>query len=146
MPRRHHVRLDDILVSSNLSTVADALSALASPRRREILRLVWREPRAAGDVHRALGDVTFGAVSQHLKVLADAGLVTCTRQGRHRLYAARREATGPLRRWLEQAWGDALYQLKLRAELEEGRRGPVPDPARGRRRTRRAPSAARSRS
>jgi DNA-binding transcriptional ArsR family regulator len=147
-PGRHHVGLDDILVSSNLLIVVDALSALASPRRREILRLVWREPRAAGEVHRALGDVTFGAVSQHLKVLADAGLVTCTRQGRRRLYAARREATGPLRRWLEQAWGDALYQLKLRAELEEGRRGPAaaPDPARGRRRTRRAPSAARSRS
>jgi DNA-binding transcriptional ArsR family regulator len=142
-PGHKRAGLDDILVSSNLSAVTDALTALASPRRREILRLVWREPQAAGEVHRALGDVTFGAVSQHLKVLADAGLVTCTRRGRQRLYAARREATGPLRRWLEQAWGDALYQLKLRAELEEGRRGP--DPAGGRRRTRRAPSA-RSRS
>jgi DNA-binding transcriptional ArsR family regulator len=102
------------------------LRALASPRRREILRLVWREPRAAGDVHRALGDVTFGAVSQHLRVLTEAGLVTCTRAGRQRLYAARREAAGPLRRWLEREWDDALYQLKLRAELEEARRGPAP--------------------
>jgi DNA-binding transcriptional ArsR family regulator len=138
--------LDDILVSSNLWPVPDALSALAaiaSARRREILRLVWREPRAAGEVHRALGDVTFGAVSQHLRVLTDAGLVTCTRRGRQRLYAARREATGPLRRWLERAWDDALYQLKLRAELEEGRRGPPP----ARRRSRRRVSpAARSRS
>ena len=102
----------------------NAFAALASPRRREILRLVWRGPQAAGDIHRALGDVTFGAVSQHLRVLSDAGLVDCTRQGRSRLYAARRDALGPLRRWLEAEWDHALYQLKLRAELEEARRGP----------------------
>jgi DNA-binding transcriptional ArsR family regulator len=138
-----HVPLDRISVLSNSWLVPDALSALASPRRREILRLIWREPRAAGDVHRALGDVTFGAVSQHLRVLTDAGLVTCTRRGRQRFYAARRQATGPLRRWLERAWDDALYQLKLRAELEEGRRGPAPTRRRPRRR---ATTAARSRS
>jgi DNA-binding transcriptional ArsR family regulator len=101
------------------------VNALASPRRRELLRLCWREPRTAGELHQALGDVTFGAVSQHLRVLADAGLVDCTRQGRHRLYRARRAALGPLRRWLEAHWDDALYQLKLHAELEEARRGPT---------------------
>jgi DNA-binding transcriptional ArsR family regulator len=55
------------------------LRALAEPRRREILRLTWRSERAAGELHRALGGVTFGAVSQHLKVLADAGLVDVRR-------------------------------------------------------------------
>lgn len=102
----------------------NALGALASPRRREILRLCWREPQSAGELHRALGDVTFGAVSQHLRVLDDAGLVACERRGRHRLYHARRQALGPFRKWLEAQWDDALYQLKLRAELEEARRGP----------------------
>jgi DNA-binding transcriptional ArsR family regulator len=102
----------------------DTLAALASPRRREILRLCWRTPVSAGDLHRALGDVTFGAVSQHLRVLDQAGLVRCDRRGRNRLYQARRAALGSLRRWLEAHWDDALYQLKLRAELEEARRGP----------------------
>jgi DNA-binding transcriptional ArsR family regulator len=106
--------------------VTSTLSALSSPRRRELLRLCWDEPRSAGELHRALGDVTFGAVSQHLRVLDDAGLVSCERRGRHRLYRARRAALGPLRRWLESHWDDALYRLKLHAELEEARRGPRP--------------------
>ena len=101
-------------------------AALASPRRRELLRLCWREPRTAGELHVALGDVTFGAVSQQLRILDNAGLVTCTRRGRQRIYRARRAAVGPLRRWLEAHWDDALYQLKLHAELDEARRGPQP--------------------
>jgi DNA-binding transcriptional ArsR family regulator len=104
--------------------VVQPIAALASPRRRELLRLCWREPRAAGELHRALGDCTFGAVSQHLRALEDAGLVACTRRGRHRYYHARRAALGGLRRWLEAHWDDALYRLKLSAELEEARRGP----------------------
>jgi len=102
------------------------LLALAAPRRREILRLVWREERAAGEIHAALSDVTPGAVSQHLRVLVEAGLVAGRRDGRRRLYRARREALGPFRRWLESTWDDALYRLKLHAELEEARRGPRP--------------------
>lgn len=103
-----------------------ALDVLASPRRREILRLVWSEERAAGDIHRALGDVTFGAVSQQLKALADVGLVAVRDQGRRRLYRARREELGPVGQALESLWTDALYRLTLRAELEESRRGPHP--------------------
>lgn len=102
------------------------LSALATPRRREILRLVWREERTAGDIHRSLGDVTFGAVSQHLRVLAESGLVEGRRDGRRRLYRARKDDLGPFRAWLEATWDGALYRLKLRAELEEARRGPRP--------------------
>ena len=58
------------------------LRAIGTPRRREILRLVWQRERSAGEIHRAFGDVTFGAVSQHLRVLSEAGLVTCRREGR----------------------------------------------------------------
>src|SRR4029077_7946400 len=110
--------------------------ALAAPRRREILRLVWREERSAGEIHRALGDVTFGAVSQHLAVLRRAGLVRQRPDGCRRLYSAQPAALGPMRRFLESMWDDALYDLKLRAELEESRRGPRP---RSRRRKRSRP-------
>jgi DNA-binding transcriptional ArsR family regulator len=107
--------------------MSPALAAIASPRRREILRLVWREERAAGDIHRALGDVTFGAVSQHLGRLVGSGLVDVRAEGRRRLYRARRQVFGPIGRALEGLWDDALYSLTLRAELEESRRGPRPN-------------------
>jgi DNA-binding transcriptional ArsR family regulator len=109
------------------------LDVLASPRRREILRLTWSEERAAGEIHRALGDVTFGAVSQQLRALSEGGLLAVRGEGRRRLYRARREALGPVGRALEEMWTDALYRLTLRAELEEARRGP-PQRARHRRR------------
>lgn len=93
--------------------------ALSAPRRREILSLVrWRE-RSAGEIHRELGAVTFGAVSQHLGVLERAGLVTARRDGRSRLYQARPEGLEPLRRWLESMWDDALASLKGLAEADE---------------------------
>jgi DNA-binding transcriptional ArsR family regulator len=101
------------------------VAVLASPRRRELLRLCWHASKTAGELHRALPDVTFGAVSQQLRILGDAGLVTCTKQGRERIYRAVPAALGPLRRWLESHWDDALYQLKLHAELDEARRGPT---------------------
>jgi DNA-binding transcriptional ArsR family regulator len=112
--------------------VSTVLQALGAPRRRVILHLVWERELSAGQIHGALGDVTFGAVSQHLRVLAEAGLVERRQDGRRRLYLARKEELGALRAWLEQMWGSALDQLKLRAEMEEARRGPRP--RRGRRR------------
>lgn len=110
------------------------LSAIASPRRREILRLVWDRERAAGDIHGAMPDVSFGAVSLQLRALSDAGLITCRREHRHRFYRARPDALGPVGAALEQMWDDALWRLKLQAELEQTRRGPKP-----RRRRRRQP-------
>jgi DNA-binding transcriptional ArsR family regulator len=100
------------------------LRALEAPRRREILRLVWSRERAVGEIHAELGDVTLGAVSQHLRVLADCGLVSVRPDGRRRLVRARPQALGALRSWLESSWDDALYRLKLAAELEAARRGP----------------------
>lgn len=106
--------------------MTEPLALLAAPRRREILRLVWRRELGAGEIHRALPDVTFGAVSQQLGMLARAGLVEARREGRQRFYRARPEALGPVAAALEAMWDDALYKLRLHAELEAGRRGPSP--------------------
>jgi DNA-binding transcriptional ArsR family regulator len=111
------------------------LDAIASPRRREILRLVWNEEQTAGAIHRAMPDVTFGAVSLQLRSLVEAGLVEARAQQRNRFYRARREALGPAAEILERMWDDALWKLKLAAELEQTRRGPQPNRQRRKRRT-----------
>jgi DNA-binding transcriptional ArsR family regulator len=100
------------------------LDAIASPRRREILRLVWHEEQTAGAIHRAMPDVTFGAVSLQLRTLVEAGLLEARTQQRNRFYRVRRDALGPAAEILERMWDDALWKLKLAAELEETRRGP----------------------
>jgi DNA-binding transcriptional ArsR family regulator len=103
------------------------LEAINSPRRREILRLVWREELSAGDIHRAMPDVTFGAVSQQLRFLLNAGLLETRAQNRNRFYRANRESLGTAAQLLESMWDDALARLKLAAELEQSRRGPKPN-------------------
>jgi DNA-binding transcriptional ArsR family regulator len=103
-----------------------ALDAIASPRRREILRLIWNKEQPAGAIHRAMPDVTFGAVSLQLRSLVEAGLVEARAQQRNRFYRARQEAFGPVAEILERMWDDKLWKLKLVAELEETRRGPKP--------------------
>jgi DNA-binding transcriptional ArsR family regulator len=102
------------------------LNALASPRRQEILRLIWRHEQTAGSIHRAMPDITFGAVSLQLKGMLEAGLVEARAENRNRFYRAKREALGPMAEMLERMWDDALWKLKLAAELEESRRGPHP--------------------
>jgi len=102
----------------------ELIRVLATPRRRQILRLLWDQELSAGAVHRALPSVTFGAVSQHLRALETAGVLQVRREGRSRLYKARRAALGSLRSWLERHWEDALWQLKIQAEAEQSRRGP----------------------
>ena len=109
-----------------MASDTQVLAAIASPRRREILRLVWRQELMAGAIHQAMPDVTFGAVSLHLRSLAEAGLVDVRVDGRQRLYRARREALGPVGKMLEQMWGHALWRLKVLAEFEQTRRGPRP--------------------
>jgi len=104
--------------------IMELIRSVASPRKREILRLLWDGERSAGDVHRALGDVTFGAVSQHLKGLEQSGLLKRRDHGRYRYYVADRHALGPLAEYLETTWSSALARLALCAELEEARRGP----------------------
>lgn len=88
----------------------DLLQVIAEPRRREILSLVWDEEMAAGDIASRF-DVTFGAISQHLAVLREAGLVSARPEGNHRFYRARKEELGPLRAVLEAMWKDTLDDL-----------------------------------
>jgi DNA-binding transcriptional ArsR family regulator len=100
------------------------LAAIASPRRREILRLVWNDELSAGAISRSMPDVTFGAVSLQLRALSEAGLLEARAEGTSRFYRARREALGPVGQVLQGMWKDALWRLKLAAELEQSRRGP----------------------
>lgn len=100
------------------------LDAIGEPRRRELLRLTWEREVAAGELHRAIGDVTFGAISQHLGVLAKAGLVEVRKDGRHRYYRARKHELGPLRAWLESMWAGSLDRLAALAEADERRARP----------------------
>jgi DNA-binding transcriptional ArsR family regulator len=111
-----------------MSSLMDAalLNAVASPRRREILRLLWHQDLPAGAIHQAMPDVTFAAVSLQLKVLTEAGLVESQADRQYRIYRVRRNALGPLGAMLEVMWTDALWRLKLKAELKETRRGPRP--------------------
>jgi len=104
--------------------VTHAFEAVASPRRREILRLVWDRERPAGEIAAEMPEVSFGAVSQHLARLKETGLVELRPEGRLRLYRARKDALGALRPALEAMWDDALARLKSKAEMEAARRGP----------------------
>ena len=96
----------------------DAVRAVAEPRRREILRLCWDRERTAGDIAGHF-EVTFGAVSQHLGVLREAGLVAVRREGTRRYYRADRGALGPLGVYLQSLWGDQLGTLATVAEQAE---------------------------
>ncbi len=93
------------------------LDAISSPRRREILRLVWDRDLAAGAI-AAHFDVSWPAVSQNLKVLRQAGLVTERREANRRFYRADPAALGPLRTVLEEMWSTDLDRLRRTVEEE----------------------------
>jgi DNA-binding transcriptional ArsR family regulator len=97
--------------------VVDALQVIGEPRRREILRLVWDQERTAGDIASRF-DVTFGAVSQHLGVLRDAGFVSVRRAGNQRYYRTDRKALGPLAQALEAMWSSSLDHLAVAVEAD----------------------------
>src|SRR5262245_29257338 len=94
-----------------------ALKAIAAPRRRQILRLVLDGELSAGEI-AAQFDISGPAVSQHLGVLKEAGLVSERRNGTRRLYRARPEGLADLKAFLDEFWGDRLEALKREAELE----------------------------
>jgi DNA-binding transcriptional ArsR family regulator len=98
-----------------------ALKAIAEPRRREILRLVRDDELSAGQIAKEFS-VTRPAISQHLTVLKEAGLVFERRDGTRRFYRARPEGLRELQRFLEEFWRDGLQRLKQAAEWEERRR------------------------
>ena len=95
-----------------------ALKAIAAPRRRQILTLVRDGELSAGEIAGHF-DVTRPAVSQHLNVLKEAGLVSERRNGTRRLYRARPEGLAQLKAFLEEFWDQRLDALKAEAEREE---------------------------
>jgi DNA-binding transcriptional ArsR family regulator len=99
---------------------ADAiLRALAEPRRRAMLRLVRDAPRSVTEIAEHF-DVTQQAVSQHLQVLKQAGLVAVRRDGRRRLYLVRPEGLTTLDAFLAELWPAGLERLKRAVEDEGG--------------------------
>lgn len=97
------------------------LDAVSEPRRREILRLVRDGEMPAGAIAAHFADVSRPAVSQHLRVLRDAGLLAERRDGTRRLYRARPEGLRELRAFLEEFWDDRLDALRAEAEREQRR-------------------------
>jgi len=91
------------------------LKAIAEPRRQEILRLIWSQERAAGEVASHF-DVSRPAISRHLRVLKEAGLIEERRIGTKRLYRARGESILEMRRFLESFWDEGLLAIKAAAE------------------------------
>jgi DNA-binding transcriptional ArsR family regulator len=99
----------------------DAFAALGEPRRREILRLVSLGELSVSEIARRF-EVTRPAISQHLRVLREAGLVSERRSGTKRLYRARPETIAELRAYLSEFWDESLRSLKAAAEEDEQRR------------------------
>ena len=103
------------------------MEAIANPRRRQILRLVWAAERSAGEIASTVDEVSWPAVSQNLRRLKDSGLITERRQGTHRYYKADRRALGPLEAVLRQMWARDLGRLRELAEQEARTRRPRHD-------------------
>jgi len=95
-----------------------ALEAISSPRRREILRLIWDTELSAGDI-ASRSDVSWPAVSQNLKVLRTAGLVRERREGTKRYYRADPGAFGPLHAVLREMWEAELDALERTIESDQ---------------------------
>src|SRR5436189_3146784 len=93
------------------------IQALAEPRRREILQLIREHELTAGEIASGF-DVSRPAISQHLGVLKEAGLVTERREGTRRFYRARPEGLNDVRAFLDEFWDDKLERLKR--EVERG--------------------------
>jgi DNA-binding transcriptional ArsR family regulator len=97
----------------------ESLRAVADPTRRAILRLVHDGELPAGEIARHFPAISRPAVSQHLRVLAGAGLVEVRPQGNRRLYRWRREGLRDAAAFVEEMWSDRLARLKAAAEREE---------------------------
>jgi DNA-binding transcriptional ArsR family regulator len=103
-----------------VTSAENVLKALAEPRRQQILRLVRATPRSVGDIAEQV-DITQQAVSQHLQVLKDAGLVAVRQDGTRRLYAIRPEGLESLDRFLAELWPAGLQRLKAAVQADDRR-------------------------
>jgi DNA-binding transcriptional ArsR family regulator len=104
-------------------TYGNALTALADPTRRHALESLRTGPRAVGEIARGM-PVSRPAVSQHLKVLKEAGLVTDRADGTRRVYYLDPKGLAALRAWLDQFWDQALtaFQAEVEKPLDEDKR------------------------
>lgn len=101
------------------------LDALGDPTRRQLFELLRSGPRSVGDLAAEL-PVSRPAVSQHLRVLEDAGLVVYTKQGTRRLYELDASGVVTLRQWVDGFWDEALARFKTAAELSQREGGRTP--------------------
>jgi DNA-binding transcriptional ArsR family regulator len=99
-----------------------ALKALAEPRRRAILRLVWSQELPATEIASRFAEVSRSAISQHLSVLRDADLVCERREGTRRLYRSNHHEMARLRSFLDDYWTTGLERLRDAAEAAEARK------------------------
>ena len=100
----------------------ETIQAMAEPTRLAILQMVRRREMPAGEIALKFKGITRPAVSQHLRVLKDAGLVSERREGTRRLYSLRPEGFAPLKALLEDFWDSKLERLKAAAEKQEKRK------------------------
>src|SRR6185295_15417508 len=107
-----HISVDTYVRYCLNRSMDAALKALAEPRRREILRLVWSRERPATEIADHFNEVTRSAISQHLSVLKEAGLVSERRDGTRRLYRAERDEMKKLRKFLDDYWTTGLERLR----------------------------------
>ncbi|MGH8777195.1 MAG: ArsR/SmtB family transcription factor [Jiangellaceae bacterium] len=99
--------------------IDDSLRAVADPTRRAILRLVRDGELPAGEIARHFPTISRPAVSQHLRVLSDAGLVDVRPDGNRRLYRWRQDGLRDAAAFVQEMWSDRLARLKVAAEREE---------------------------
>ncbi len=102
-------------------TYGNALTALADPTRRRVFERLKTGPKPVGTIARGL-PVSRPAVSQHLKVLKEAGLVADRPEGTRRVYFIDPHGLGALRRWLDQFWDDALAAFQTEVERADNRK------------------------
>src|SRR5215212_9866407 len=113
------MRLSRKRVTREGGSMDEALRAVADPTRRAILRLVRDAELPAGEIASHFPSISRPAVSQHLRVLTDAGLVEARPEGNRRLYRWRREGLRDAAAFVEEMWSDRLARLKAAAEREE---------------------------
>jgi DNA-binding transcriptional ArsR family regulator len=102
-------------VTANQHDALDALGALADPTRRRVFERLLSGPLAVNEIATGM-PVTRPAVSQHLRVLRSAGLVTARSEGTRRVYAVSPQGIGALRTWMDEYWGRALEGFRAAAE------------------------------
>jgi DNA-binding transcriptional ArsR family regulator len=101
-----------------MANTKSAFAALADPTRREVFERLARGPSSVGDLAAQL-PVSRPAVSQHLKVLRDAGLVSDRAEGARRVYRIDPQGLGQIRAWLDRFWDEALEAFKAEAEKDD---------------------------